>query len=154
MQQQPTKSDKMEIRISAPNYGQLVDVYLNLNKKGFFSIRDSKTNKVIAYAESVTLKDVNFKIRPSGRKRTIEGYKEVHAWATGIFIQADTQRPESFGKCINYRPRENDYFYDIATAERVDAAEALHLSACKCWTQGEASAAAQAADNGEQISLF
>lgn len=34
-----------------------VDVYKNLNKKGLFSIRCRKTGLMVAYAQSVTLKD-------------------------------------------------------------------------------------------------
>lgn len=125
----------MEVRQYAPQPGQIVEVYLNLKRPGFWSIRDAKSGKVIAYAESVVLTGgVTFKVVPSGRKRTLEVEKMVHAWCRGTFAAADVARPAGFDRCINYNPHKGASFYDTQTGESLDGATVVHMSDRKVWS--------------------
>lgn len=123
----------MEIRLATPQAGQVVDVFLNLHRPGFWSIRDAKSGKVIAYATAVELTDVRFKVQPGGRRRTLEIQREVHAWCRGTFQAADTAKPDEMSKCISYNPWKHGHFYDVHTNEAVDGAAQVHMSNCKVW---------------------
>lgn len=124
----------MEIKEYAPAAGQDVEVYLNLRRPGYWSIRDAKTKKVIAYAETILLDGVTFKVVPSGRKRTLEVEKMVHAWCRGRFVAADVAKPVELGRCINYNPHKAGHFYDVTTGEAVAGAAAVHMSNRKVWS--------------------
>jgi|AntDeeMinimDraft_6_1070357.scaffolds.fasta_scaffold04091_1 hypothetical protein len=71
-----------------------VDIYRNLNN-GKLSIKSRRTKDygiVIGYADTVCLKNVEFVVWESSRKRVIrEERKNVHAFARGML-----QNPENF----------------------------------------------------------
>lgn len=71
-----------------------VFVYRNLKFKHrpVYSVRDVKTGRVVAHAESITLKDVEFVVGQKGRERVIrEKSKNVHAFVKGKPVDAVEQ---------------------------------------------------------------
>lgn len=61
-----------------------VMVYRNITK-GCWSIKDTKTNRVIGHADSLWLSNCGFKVSEAGRQRVIrERKKYVHAGITGM----------------------------------------------------------------------
>ena len=63
-----------------------VEVYRNLHN-GKFSVRDSKTKRVLAHCDEVTLAGVVFKVSQAGRERVLrERKKNVHAVVKGKLI--------------------------------------------------------------------
>jgi hypothetical protein len=106
--------------------GQKVKVYLNLNMMGRFSIQDHKTGLVVGYANSVLLKDVQFRISKSGQERARrERRRNVHAVAVGIFLAADQERPEELRRTGYYNPFRVDTFVDEETQKPIHEAELL-----------------------------
>ena len=66
--------------------GQQVEVYRNLNKGRVFSIRDKKTNLVVAIGDKFKIENVKCTVREGGRQRVIrEKRKAVHAFLIGTF---------------------------------------------------------------------
>jgi len=107
--------------------GQKVKVYLNLNMMGRFSIQDCKTGLVVAYADSVILSMVKFKISSSGQKRAREEKRRnVHAVAVGFFEEADCERPNDVNRVGYYNPFNVDTFVDEASKEPILETELLY----------------------------
>lgn len=80
-----------------------VQVYWNLHKN-MFSVRDKKTNKVIAHTDSIILNNVKFVVHESGRQRVLkEQRKNVHAYVEGDVCI----RPYSSVDYAIYRKMEN-----------------------------------------------
>ena len=60
-----------------------VEVYRNLHKH-CWSIRDTKTGRVVSHADSVYLKGTNLVVRPGGRAKVLrDKRKNVHAFIKG-----------------------------------------------------------------------
>ena len=93
--------------------GQQVKVYKNLNN-GKISIKmkvDGK-EKVVGYADKVTLKNVTFKVQEGGRQRVIkERQKNVHAFVCGELVAIDGLKLE-LGSIFTYNPYNNAQFVD------------------------------------------
>lgn len=102
---------------------QKVKVYWNLHKN-CWSILDAKTERVIGYANTIELKNVELRVRHGGFERVQrEGKKNVHAFAIGELVRIDGDMPEGLNRVITYRPKGENakpYFFDIETGERVD----------------------------------
>lgn len=98
--------------------GQSVEVYYNLHKD-IFSIRDKKTKLVLAYADTVYLKDVTFKVNQKLREKTIETKrKRVHAFVVGQFLNAEEITFDiSKSKSAYYNPYITKTFIDFDTKE-------------------------------------
>ena len=90
-----------------------VRVYWNLHKK-LWSIKSTKTNKVIGHDNHVVLSEAKFVVRKGGQKRVREqGKKNVHAFAVGMLASPFISHPpiENFGwNRVRYNPYEDDYF--------------------------------------------
>lgn len=111
--------------------GQVVQVYVNLNqikKKSntgggcIFSVKDKKSGKVIGYSPTVLLKDVVFRVKPSGVKRVRKRQvREVVAVVEGSFVAAGLEKkPSHLEKEINFCPYTYDYFFNVEnTSEQV-----------------------------------
>lgn len=109
--------------------GQKVKVYLNLHMKGRFSIQDHKTGLVVAYASSVILRSVEFKVSPSGQRRAREEQRRnVHAVAIGIFEAADTDRPMEADQTGYYNPFLVDTFVDEQTKQPIHETELAYCA--------------------------
>lgn len=66
-----------------------VFVYRNLHKN-CLSVRDVKTGIVIAYVDSILLKNIKFKVSAKGRERVLrEKRKNVHAGVEGEWIKSE-----------------------------------------------------------------
>jgi len=64
-----------------------VEVYRNLHN-GKLSVRDSKTKRVLAHCDEVTLAGVAFKVSQAGRERVLrEKRKNVHALVCGKLLE-------------------------------------------------------------------
>lgn len=64
-----------------------VEVYRNLHN-GKLSVRDSKTKRVLAHCDEVTLAGVAFKVSQAGRERVLrEKRKNVHAFVCGKLLE-------------------------------------------------------------------
>lgn len=93
--------------------GTKVYVYYNLHKS-CWSIKDYKTNKVIAHCQSIHLKDIEFRVRQGGRNRVIkEQSKNVHAFVIGTVISFNKSK-RSFKKGAIYNPYSFNSFMDRA----------------------------------------
>ncbi|USK62172.1 hypothetical protein [Peribacillus asahii] len=100
--------------------GQRVDVYKNLHHGGF-SIRDSKTNLVLAHADSVLLDGgIEFKVNEKGQLKTVtEKRKRVHAFVRGCFVSANESKAEDMSQILIYDPYVTPLFKDVASGQYV-----------------------------------
>lgn len=86
--------------------GQKVYVYLNSPKR-CWSVRDTKTGRVVAHCRRIALDNVQFKVSAKRRDRVRrEGRKNLHAGAQGIV--AKWQLIE--GPTVTYNPKKYDGF--------------------------------------------
>lgn len=92
-------------------------VYRNLNRGGF-SIRDRSTGRVAAYAETVVLVGVRFRVQPAGRR------KNVHAGAAGDLV-GYTRRPLD--------PSDLEGAVEVRPGDPVESATMAILSGGRCW---------------------
>lgn len=91
--------------------GQRVRVYVNLHKQGMFSIVDTKTGLVCAYAKSCLISDAIFFVSDKGREKVRKtGQKLVHAWVRGIFQEADLEQIEEYKEVYEYNPYHHEGF--------------------------------------------
>lgn len=124
--------------------GRRVDIYLNLHKPGFLSVRSASgmdRGLVIAHVQGIEIADCEFKVSEKGRDRVRRlKRKEVHAVVRGtikaIFDGNDaalrTSRLASEGgRPVRYNPYETDYFQTRDTQQRIDKAE--HVVAHGGW---------------------
>ena len=96
-----------------------VRVYRNLTRKTF-SILDCATQKIIYYSDFVTLKNVSFKILPSGLKRAIASQQRtVHAFAEGIIVSLQKEEIPEGSKEVSYHYNKG-HFFEIDSSKRID----------------------------------
>lgn len=106
--------------------GQIVNVYKNLNRN-CFSIQDPKTGLVIAYASTVTLKNVIYRVQTAGRKKTIEqNRRSVHAYIRGNFVASDQAVPDRARRIGYYNPFKTETFIDEETGESITSSLLAH----------------------------
>ncbi len=102
--------------------GQRVDVYKNL-QVGAFSIRCSKTQKILAHAPSVRISNCEFKVSESGRQKVLKHRrKKVHAFIRGTFEAAGEDLPD-MDHSVYYDPYKTEYFRLVDTNEPIFHAE-------------------------------
>jgi hypothetical protein len=117
-------------------------IYRNLHKPGqtysFKVLEGEHKGRVVAYAQSFLVKDVQFVVRERGRQKVIDtGHKNVHAGIVGEVIEAyrpqsrlpntikdgptyiDINRPS---RVVKYNPYKAATFYDTKTNEPVHSA--------------------------------
>jgi hypothetical protein len=110
--------------------GQTVDVYENINqskklKKKVYSIRDSKTKKVIAHVEEISLVDCTYHVSESGRQRVIkQKRKNVHAYIRGRVSAAYLTNPIK----AKYNPYLWGYFYIESRGTKIVESKIAHLT--------------------------
>lgn len=104
-------------------FNVLVDVYRNLNKEGFYSIRDAKKGIVLGHCKSVFLTGAIFKVSEKSRLKVIANKRRsVHAYIRGTLKGIDIVLPEGLNK-VYYNPYKTPLFLDTFTNEFVDDAE-------------------------------
>ena len=87
-----------------------VMVYRNLTK-GCWSIKSTRTGKVLAHADTVTMTDVVFKVSEAGRQRVLRDKKKyVHAGGYGTCEYFDFNRMDLVQ--VRYNPFKNSTFVD------------------------------------------
>lgn len=87
-----------------------VNVYRNLHKPGFFSVRQN--GRVVTHRVSLCLHDCWFRVQPAGHKRVIEsGRKNVHAYASGFVAYCFPHPPAGECRQVTYRPEDGPSFY-------------------------------------------
>lgn len=88
-------------------HGQRVRVYFNLHNR-LFSLQHK--GRVVAHVPEVALKDVNFKVRESGRQRVLRDQrKNVHAFVDGTFTHSP-DRAALLPQVVSYNPYKYDSF--------------------------------------------
>jgi len=89
-----------------------VYVYFNLHKK-CFSVKALEGNckgLVVAHTDTVSLKDVNFKVSEAGRQRVLkEKRKNVHAGVVG-YLEGFTDNSTTEYKLAYYNPYKTSTF--------------------------------------------
>lgn len=106
--------------------GQPVQVYKNLNRD-CFSIQDKKTKLVVAYADTVTVRNANFVISEAGRQRAIrDNRRNVHAYVQGEFFISDQDIPLEAVKVGYYNPFKTDKFINEDTNEVIEQSYLVH----------------------------
>jgi len=85
-------------------------VYRNLTK-GCWSIKSTRTGKVLAHADTLTMTDVVFKVSEAGRQRVLRDKKKyVHAGGYGTCEYFDFNRMDLVQ--VRYNPFKNSTFVD------------------------------------------
>ncbi|WP_417897781.1 hypothetical protein ABN702_16035 [Bacillus haimaensis] len=115
--------------------GQAIRVYRNIRKK-LFSIQDKKTRRLIAYADSLLLTDVEMKIVQSGQIRTRkERQKNIHAFIVGTYIESNKKSASESPnwKRVFYNPYNTDTFIDLESGKPVYSALSSYLVDGKCF---------------------
>jgi len=109
--------------------GSEVEVYRNI-RKGTYSIRHPKTKRVIGHANTISLKDVTFKVSEAGRQRVLrDKRKNVHAIVRGTLLGLwDSPDPICIGDLVKYNPYKNDSFVTEHSGYRVFAASIVVLT--------------------------
>lgn len=122
--------------------GLLVDVYLNLHRPGFLSIRAAEgpdKGRVIAYSTAIELEGCQFRVSEAGRQRVLrECRKNVHATVRGRVVQVCTDAVPSRrlvskasraladgAKDVTYNPYFTPLFIHRQTKEPVHAAASV-----------------------------
>ncbi|MGF7036075.1 hypothetical protein J2T17_007126 [Paenibacillus mucilaginosus] len=106
--------------------GEIVQVYQNLNRD-CFSIRSKKSGLVLAYAETVTLRNASYKVSERSRQRVLSSrVRNVHAFVEGEFVTADSPTPAGVGQIAYYNPYTTDHFYNEQTRQPVRYTEIAH----------------------------
>ena len=103
-----------------------VEVYRNLHT-GTWSVRDTRTGRVVAHPTRVAVADAQFVVRPAGRAKVLaEGRKNVHAFVRGTLVVGPVETPEGAVEAY-YNPYRFDSFVDRATEEPLVSAELVVL---------------------------
>lgn len=104
--------------------GLKVFVYFNLHKK-MFSVRNLKTNLVIAHVNQISLSNALFKVSEVGRQRVLrERVKNVHAGVVGFISLKDLECP----KQATYNPYKYTGFVNKDSLEVLSNADYVKMS--------------------------
>jgi hypothetical protein len=126
-----------------------VFVYRNLHNERF-SVRDTKTGKVILHTPAVLLRDVVFQVSEAGRQRVLrEQSRNVHAGAVGFLVVDPGEVAALAGLArfaASYNPYRADSFTD-GDGRPVRASASVLLDQGRAWCEIPAGQAA-AADHG------
>ena len=107
-----------------------VRVFRNLTHGCYSILQNGRLN---ASARQVLLRDVEFRVRESGRQRMLkENSRNVHAFAVGRlidYVHAEDTRELALidGRAVSYNPHHLAVFYDEQTFAPVTSAETVHL---------------------------
>jgi len=128
----------LEIRNGSPVIGHRVEVYVNLNKNGLFSILDRQPksptyNKVLAYAERVTLREARSRISQS-KYDSIQNKKQraVCAMFTGTLVAIDEAKPAGLDVEVHYNPYRAREFH-TNDGHVIEEADLIHFEDKLGW---------------------
>jgi hypothetical protein len=89
-------------------------VYFNLHRH-CFSVKSLSTGRVIAHADTITLKNASFKVSEAGRQRVLrEKRKNVHAGVVGDWDNSVLEKRQMplFSRRVSYNPyKASTFFY-------------------------------------------
>lgn len=104
-----------------------VEVYFNLHKK---CLSVKQKGKVVAYAESICLQDVEFKVSEAGRQRVLkEQKKNVHATVKGTIAQTNVSKLwNNESVRVGYNPYKAPTFVEKGTERPIQTAEFVELN--------------------------
>ena len=107
-----------------------VEVYKNIRKKKW-SVRDSKTGKLINHTSFIHLKDAKLVVQPGGRARVLrDRVKNVHAFIKGEMTTPSeclcNRIPMEIHQ-IKYDPYKNESFIITTTEEPIYYADHVML---------------------------
>lgn len=109
----------------AMKQAQKVKAYWNL-RRNCWSIMVKR--KVVGYASTLLMRDVTFKVSEKSRQRVISSKrKNVHAFAEGIIVEQDSEKPYSLTKMITYNPYRFGYFFDKHSLQKVESNKLIYL---------------------------
>lgn len=105
--------------------GDTREVYWNLHRD-VFSVRGTKTGRVVSHNDHILLRNAKFVVRPSGRARVLkEGRKNVHAFVRGEECSQsadyiDFSKRDKMSRVATYNPYKYDSFVDKKSEESLD----------------------------------
>lgn len=108
-----SKDDRPEPAVAAR-----VKVHRNLNAPGgpvysIVALSGVHKNKVLGYAPSVQLENVELKVSEASHRRVLrEGVRNVHSWAVGEYVGSFNEPPAEFNLAseIVYQPFVRPWF--------------------------------------------
>jgi hypothetical protein len=115
-------TEEQRIKLVDSFIGERVMVYFNLHKHTF-SLQ--KNGLVIAHADYVKLKDVEFRVRKGGREKVnVEKSKNVHAFVIGTLVDfceypCNELPEEPAAEIVTYNPYKYESFVIKSTEEPV-----------------------------------
>lgn len=102
--------------------GKKVRVYFNLHKK-LYSVKDTKSNLVIAHVNKICLDNVKFIVSEKSRQRVLKDKrKNVHAYVEGIVRPCKSFKNEH-RELLTYNPYKYNSFVIKATEKPIYNAE-------------------------------
>jgi hypothetical protein len=121
-----------QIEISKAHIGQQVQVYKNLHlstpETPMYSVRDSKTRRVVGHASVVWLAGAEFRVSEAGRQRVLrEKRKNVHAWVEGRLLGLEGYGGVDVSAAATYNPYRGGTFTDRASGEELLSAAVVLL---------------------------
>ena len=104
-----------------------VEVYRNLHKN-CWSVRDTKTGRVVNHVDFIAIHNAKFVVRPAGRAKVLkEQRKNVHAFIRGTAsFSLEDAIPAT--RQISYNPYKNESFMLVATETPIKEAETVFLA--------------------------
>lgn len=103
-------------------YGHKVQVYKNLHKPGWYSVR--QRGKVVAHAATISLRDVRFHVNKKGRERVVKtGQKNVHAWVEGFMSNYAHARIGKEAVPVTYNPKLYKSFVRVKDHKKIAKAD-------------------------------
>ena len=110
--------------------------YRNLNKPGFFSIRQK--GLVVAYEKQMVMYDCKFHVSSSGRKRMVKRRrKAVHAWVSGSRYEELTDLDLSKMEELWYCPYFCEEFMGVKSGKVYRDAKKVVFINNKCYASVE-----------------
>lgn len=111
--------------------GTKVRVHFHLRKKVFVIVplEGEFKNKTVLYTDNLSLENVEFRVRESGRQRVLrERQKNIHAFAVGRLQNfAKEHSLNQSGAYVNYNPYNNNSFVVEGTDIPVKSADSAKL---------------------------
>lgn len=105
-----------------------VEVYRNLHKN-CWSVRDTKTGRVVDHVDHISIHNAKFVVRPAGRAKVLkEQRKNVHAFVKGETTTTDTSKTIHDLECVghvSYNPYKSDTF--INNGKPIETADIVFL---------------------------
>ena len=110
-----------------PTYGDKVRIYWNLHQKMYSVVFKGR---VVSHMTDITLEDVQFVVRQSGREKVLRDKKKnVHAFVVGKIINDNEGWfPQENYDTISYNPYKNNTFQNVTRDEPIFKARVVALS--------------------------